>query len=198
MPLVMVLMALTLLTGLGTVLIVGTMTETAVAAAYGQGVATFYAAEAAVEFAVRDLAARANWDAVFTGTEASTLADGPAGAVWRVGGRELDLAHETAEVEALLASRDLPAEAPPQLYAFGTLQALTGTGPDVPVYICAWVAESPAADEIEEASAVRIAYVVGRAYGATGARRTVLVRVAGTLDAGGEPGVEVRHWEEPE
>lgn len=199
MPLVIVVMALTLLTGLATVLIVGTMTETAVAAGYRQGIEAFYAADAAVEFAVADLAARVDWDAVLTGAEASAFADGPPGGTRRVGGRDIDLTRATEEVGALLASRATPPDAAARLYAYGPFDALLGAETArVPAYVCVWVAERvPDEDAAEEDPPVRLLYVVGRAYGPAGARRTVLVTLARALGAAAEPVVEVRGWEEP-
>jgi hypothetical protein len=204
MPLVMVVMALTILSGLAAALVVGTMTETAVAAAYRQGVETFYAADGAVEFVVGDLAVRDDWDAVLTGAAASSFIDGPPGGTRRVGGRDIDLAQETAEVGAMLAARPAASGEGPVLHAYGRFEALlagtavTGVPGRGPAYICVWVAEGlPEEGPAEEALSLRLLYVVGRAYGPAGARRTVLVTLARTGDAADTP-VEVRSWEEPQ
>lgn len=194
-----VMMALTLVAGLATVLVVGTMTETAVAAAHRRGIETFYAADAAVELALRDLAARAGWDAVLSGDEVSAFVDGPAGGMRLVGGGVIDLARATAEVDAVLAARASPG-GPARLYAYGPFDALLGmdTG-QAAAYVCVWVAEPMAeAEGEEEGPPVRLLYVVGRAYGPSGGQRTVLVTLARLVDSEGEAAVEVRSWEEPQ
>jgi hypothetical protein len=199
MLLVIVMMALTLLTGLGTSLVVGTMTETAVAAAYRQGIETFYAADAAVEFAIRDLAARSDWDEVLSG-ERSALVDGPPDGTRQVGAAVVDLVRGTAEVDAILAARTTPPSASAQLYAYGRFDGLLpAAAMRAPTYVCVWVAELAPDEETEpEVPAVRRLYVVGRAYGPTGGRRTVLVTVARRLDQDEMPPLEVRTWEEPQ
>jgi hypothetical protein len=196
MPLLVVMMALTLLTGLGTVLIVGTMTETAVAAAYRQGVEMFYVADAAVEFAIRDLAGRDDWDAVLSGDESSALVDGAPGGPRQVGARMIDLTRATAEVEALLAARAAPPDTPAQLYAWSRFDRLVpAAAARPPAYVCVWVAALTGGEEDDPP--VRLLYVAGRAYGATGGQRTVLVTVARPIDPDEPQIVQVRSWEEP-
>jgi len=55
------MMTITLLTALVASLTLATVTETAVAANYRQAVETFYAAEAAVEFALQEIARVEDW-----------------------------------------------------------------------------------------------------------------------------------------
>jgi hypothetical protein len=193
MALVMAMMALTLLTGLGTALIVGTMTETQVAAVHRQGLEVFYAAEAAVEFAIRDLAARPDWGAVLTGDESSVLADGPRGGARRLGATAVDLTRATAEVDAVLAALTAPPATRAQLYAYGPLDQLL-SAPEIPppAYVCVWVAEL--LRDVPEDPPVRLLYIVSRAHGATGGHRTVLVTVARPLDP--DALLQVRSWEE--
>lgn len=196
MPLLVVTMALTLLTGLGTALVVGTMMETAVAAGYRQAVETFYAADAAVEFAIRDLAAHADWDDVLGGAEPSALTDGPPDGTREVGAMTVDLTRATAEVEALLAARAAPPDTPAQLYAWGRFDGLLpAAAARRPAYVCVWVAGL--ATDGAEVPAVRLLYVAGRAYGPTGGQRTVVVTVARRIDPDELQVVEVRSWEEP-
>lgn len=194
MPLLMVMMALTLLTGLGTALIVGTMTETAVTAAYREGLEVFYAADAAAEFAIRDLATHADWDAVIAGADTSWLTDGLPGGLRKLGVTTIDLTRATEEVNALLAARTVPAATRADLYAYGRFERLLAA-PDAPApaYVCIWVAEL--VPEVPAVPPARLLYVVGRAYGATGGQRTVLVTVARPLDT--DELLQVRLWEEP-
>lgn len=196
MPLLMVMMALTLLVSLGTALVIGTMTETAIAAAYRQGIEVFYAADAAVEGAIRDLAVRTDWDEVLSGAEVSAMSDGPPDGTRQIGATVIDLTQATAEIGMLLAARATASAGSARLFAYGPFDNLVSgaaTGP--PMYVCVWVAEL--VPEVEEDPAVRLLSVVGRAYGATGGQRTILVTVARPLDAE-EPGeLQVRSWEEP-
>lgn len=59
-------MGMLLMTALGSALVLATVTETAIAANYRDATETFYAAEAAVDRAVHDLASMANWDTSVT------------------------------------------------------------------------------------------------------------------------------------
>jgi hypothetical protein len=194
MAVVMAMMGLTLLTGLGTGLIVGTMTETQVAAVHRQALEVLYAAEAAMEFAIRDLAAHPDWDAVLTGDESSVLADGPPDGARRIGARPINLTRATTEVDALLGALTAPRATRAQLYAYGPFQELLSIpDPPPPAYVCVWLAEF--LRPLPEDPPVRLLYMVSRAYGAAGGQRTVLVTVARPLDAD-EP-LQVRSWEEP-
>lgn len=192
MAFAMTMAALALLTGLGTAVIVGTMTETQVAAVHRQGLEVLYAAEAAAEFAIRDLAARADWDAVLSGDERSGLGDGPPGGARRLGATAVNLTRDTAQVDAWLGALTTPRLARAQLYAYGTFeQLLSVPDPPAPAYLCVWVAE---VRPIPDDPAVRVLYVVGRAYGATGGQRTVLATVARPVDS--EEPLRVQSWEE--
>ncbi|MBI3046958.1 MAG: pilus assembly PilX N-terminal domain-containing protein [Acidobacteria bacterium] len=187
MPLVTVMMALALLTGLGTVLVVGTMTETAVVASYRQGIEAFYAAEGAVEFAIRDLARAPDWDAVLSGAATSAFVDGPPEGPRQVGRVMVDLEQATADVEALAAAG---ADGPLSfaLYAYGRFaDLLPATGAPPPIYLCVWVAEIP--------DGLRL---IGRAYGPTGAQRTIAISLARSTatDDDGLDAIEVLSWEE--
>jgi hypothetical protein len=194
MALAMAMMALTLLTGLGTALIVGTMTETQVAAVHRQAFEALYAAEAAMEFAIRDLAAHPDWDAVLTGGERSAFADGPSDGARRIGARGINLTRATTEVDVLLSALTAPRATRAQLFAYGRLaELLSVPDPPPPAYVCVWLAEF--VRPVPEDPPVRLLYLVSRAYGATGGQRTMLVTVARPLDSAEL--LQVRSWEEP-
>lgn len=193
MPLVMAMMAMIMLTGLGTVLIVGTMTETALAATYRQGLEVFYAADGAVEFAVRDLAASPDWDSVITGATTSAFVDGPPEGERRLGAAVIDLTRATDEVDTLLNERAAPPGTAAQLFAYGRFDEWLSIPDAPPLYAGVWVAEL--VPGVEEVPAVRLLYVVARVYGPTGGQRTVIVTVARPVDQD-EP-IQVRSWEEP-
>ena len=197
MSLVAAMMALMLLTGLATVLILGTMTETAVVASYRRGIETFYAADAAAEFAVRDLARAPDWDAVVDGDAWSTFVDGAPGGTRRVGAATIDLTQATAEVGPMVAARSDHALVGLQLYAYGPFGDLAPSAADLPpMYLCVWVAEF--ADDEDEPPAERVLHVIARAYGSTGGQRSVVVTVARPADSDGDGDspLELRSWEE--
>lgn len=161
---------LTLLTALAGALILGTTAETAIAASYRDGVETFYAAESAVEFAVDELRDADDWGAVLSGDLPSAFIDGPPEGVRRIGAVTLDLAAETVDVAAIPDG----AEPSYRLYAYGPFTDLISIGAVAPKhYVGIWVAELER-DGLGEASTIR---VLGRAYGPTGARRSVAVSV---------------------
>lgn len=62
--LVVALMSLMLMTALGSALVLTTVTEMTIAGNYQEGTEAFYAAEAAVEWAMQDLRLAADWSAV--------------------------------------------------------------------------------------------------------------------------------------
>lgn len=197
MPLVIALMALTLLTGLGTVLVLGTMTETAIAASYREGTEAFHAAEAAVEFAIRDFAAAADWEAILTGEAASAFVDGPPGGTRVVGAETIDLTEAT---DAINAAAEAPAGgAPPVygLYAYGPFADLLQLGAvRWRMYIAVWIADL-STEEADPASPV--VAIVGRAYGPTGSRRSIAVSLTtrrGTGEAGVPAEIHMLSWVE--
>ena len=172
MPLVISMMALSVLTALAATLVLGTMTETAVAASYREGVETFYAAEAAVEFVIQDLAAAPDWEEIVTGEEVSSFVDGPPLGVRRVGAVLFDLAAATDDVLAATGAYDDGREY--RIYAHGRLSdMLPGAATGSPYYVVAWIA-GVGATETERQSTIS---VVGRAYGPTGSRRSIAVTV---------------------
>jgi hypothetical protein len=167
-----------MLTGLGTVLVLGTVTETAIASSYREGMQAFHAAEAAAEFAVRDLAAASDWEAVLTGEATSTFVDGPPGGTRLVGAETIDLTDATSEINAVAAAA---AEDPPSygLYAYGRFADLLQIGPvPSPMYVAVWIADLSSEEAGDPAS--RVVGIVGRAYGPTGSRRSIAVSVTRT------------------
>ena len=165
--------AVTLLTALAGALILGTTTETAIAASYRDGVETFYAAESAVDFAVDELRDTDDWGAVLSGDLPSVFIDGTPDGLRRVGAVTLDLIAETADVDAI------PDAAAPvyRLYAYGPFRDLISIGAVAPKhYVGVWVAELER-DGLGEPSTIR---VLASAYGPTGARRSVAVSLTRT------------------
>ena len=198
MPIIIVIMAMTLLTGLGTVLVLGTMTESAIAASYRDAADTFYAAEAAVEFVTRDLAAASDWDAVVAGDAMSVFVDGPADGTREVGAVTLDLTEATRDVNTVAAAGPGGSIPTYGLYAYGPFaDLLPPAAPPSRIYVVVWVADLAGEGE-GGAPASPVVGLVARAYGPTGARRSVAVSVArtGTGDAEIPAAVRVLSWNE--
>jgi len=173
MPLLISMMALSVLTALAATLVLGTMTETAVAASYREGVETFYAAEAAVEFVIQDLAAASDWEGIVAGEQSSTFVDGPPLGVRLVGAVLFDLAAATDDIVAATAGYDDDREY--RAYAHGRFSdLLPGTATGSPYYVVVWISGVGATDT-ERDSTIS---VLGRAYGPNGSRRSIAVTVS--------------------
>ena len=167
------MMALTLLAALANALVLGTVTETAIAASYREGLETYYAAEAAVELVVQELAAAGDWADLAAGKTSSSFVDGPPSGTRQVGAVTLDLTAVTADVAAASVGESGPVTY--HLYAYGRLAAMfPDTTGRSPYYLAAWIAGLES-DATEDVAAIRI---VGRAYGPTGSRRSMSVTVS--------------------
>lgn len=172
---------LTLLTALAGALVLGTTTETAIVASYRDGVETFYAAEGVVDFARAELTQAEDWGGILSGETPSEFVDGAPAGERRIGAVTLDLTAETEDVEAI------PDAAGPsyRLYAYGPFADLISIDAVAPKhYVAVWVADL----DWDGSGAVSTIRVLGRAYGPTGARRSVAV----SLTRAGE----ILSWEE--
>lgn len=189
MSLAISMMTLTLLSALAGALVLGTITETAIAASYREGAETFYAAEAGVEFVIDELAAVDDWETLDEDGASSAFTDGPPAGMRRVGAVTLDLAAATQDVAT--EARDQGKDVQYHLYAYGRLADLVqGVAPRSPYYLAVWIAGVDT-DDTEVLSHVRI---VGRAYGPTGSRRTITVSV--DRPPGSEESARVVSWYE--
>jgi hypothetical protein len=82
-----------------------------------------------------------------------------------------------------------------ELYAYGRLSELVGTSPP-DSYVMVWMAPLPE-DHDEASPTLPVIGLIGRAYGATGSRRTVALAVTPALDEKGEVrGVRTVWWHE--
>ena len=92
MPIIIALMATLLMSALGAALVLTTASDALIAANFRNAQEGVYAADAALERAMGDLAARADWNAVLDGSAASAFIDGPASGVRTLAdGSSLDL-----------------------------------------------------------------------------------------------------------
>jgi hypothetical protein len=213
--LIVVLMALTLLLGLGGGLAMLTTTEADLAVHFGHGLEALYAAEAGLERAMLDLRLAPDWSAALDGSARSTFAVGaPSGPRPLPAGGTLDLTAATnlelcgrtsvcseAEMDATTAERPDGVNNPRwRPYAFGPIRDLLPAGRiRSRLYVVVWVGDDPweidGAPLVDGQPAVSPGHGVvrlrARAYGARGARRGIEVVVA-RISAG----VRVVSWRE--
>ena len=173
MALVIVMMTITLLTALGAVVTLATITETAIAANHRDAVEALHAAEGAVEFVMQELADVADSSGVIAESGRSAFVDGPAGGIRTVGAVTLDLTQATGDANAIATPTPGSASPPSVLYAFGRFQALvaSGTGRSQ-VYVAVWVADRSDVPG-DDTSVPDALSVLGQAYGPRGSRRAV-------------------------
>jgi len=212
----MMAMAATLLTSaLGVALVLATSSEAIIASNFRDQAAGAYAAEAAVERALDDLAAVENWSAVLNGTVRSTFVDGaPAGMRTLADGSTIDLGRivnmadcgriqpcTDADMDAVTAQRPWGPNNPRwQLYAYGRLKdLLPNESIDSPYYVSVLVGDDPSetdARPLEDGESAGAGILVLRAesFGPRGVHRSVEMTVA--RPAAGQAGLRVLSWRE--
>jgi hypothetical protein len=212
MTLILALMATVLLTALGSALVLATMAETQIAAASDRSIEALYAADGALERAMQDLPAIANWTDALTGTTMSSFVDGvPAGARLIPGGGSVDLTAltntvrcgkvtncTTSDMNATTADRPWGANNPRwQLFAYGPVESLLSDGTiNSPMYVIVWVGDDPSeydnlplsdgapnADGTTNAGA-GVVMLLAHAYGPAGSHRVVEATVARSAAGG--------------
>jgi hypothetical protein len=182
--LVIALMAIVLMTALGSALVMLTATETRIVGYQRSGTEALHAADAAIALVLDELR-RSDWSAVLAGGRTSTFVDGmPGGPRDTVAGR-LDLDRLTGTVRADSARWGANA-ATWQPYAYGPMRDLARLDSDV--YAIVWVGDDPAecdgqpdvdggpCDARPNPGAGVVA-VLAHAYGPLGAQRAVEVTV---------------------
>jgi len=190
--LVVVMMAVALLTALGSALTLATITETAIAANYRDATEAFYAAEAAVEFVKGEVAAVEDWSDIVVTPGRSAFVDGPPSGRRTVGAVIVDLRAATSDVNAAVPAAPGATDAAWLLYAYGRFRDLVPSSPRrSQIYVVVWVADRAGAP-VEEAPAPPALSILGQAYGGHGSRRTVEVIVE--RDGAGQ--VQTRLWRE--
>jgi hypothetical protein len=149
MPLVLTMMLGVVLAALGSAMVIGTTTETMIAGAYRDGTTLFYAADAAVEFAVDELA-RSDWRHVLDTGERSTFVDGSA-----------------ADSEFF--------EGPDgyEVYAYGGFGEMLGRAPaEIDPYVVVWIADLTESD-VDPTTSERVVGILATALGRGGGRRSI-------------------------
>ena len=186
-------------------------------------VGMFYAADAGIELAARDLASAADWSAALGGTERGSFTDGaPTGARAIPAGGVVNLTAETnllncgkrsactpAQMDANSRERPWGANNPRwRLYDYGPFPDLVTGARPVPCFLAVWVADDsreedndPATDGERDEPGRGVLRVRAEAFGAMGGRRAIeaeLARVCRQRD-GKEaclPGIRVQSWQE--
>lgn len=199
MSVLIAMMATALLSAVGLALTLLTITETAIAANARQGIEAFYGAEAAVAYALQEVAAEPDWADVVEGRVPSRLSDGAPDGTRTVGGTTLDFARAFDEVTADKALWG-DAYIAWTLYAWGWIAqvlpgTLSGTG-RAPLYALVWVGD--ASEDRTAYPDVKILAVRGYAYGPRGSRRAVEVRVTREKSSAEQPSAPLRvlSWRE--
>ena len=213
--LIVALLVMVLLSALGLSLTMVTSTEERIAASYRDGNEAFYAADAALERAVQELALVPDWNRVLDGSVTSLFVDAQAS----FGPWPDPSARNSAEATALVRCgktsctvADLAASTPErpwgannprwQLFAWGPVANMSPSGAaNSRIYVAAWVADDPSendgnplvdGDSSAGANPGRgMVVVLAHAYGPAGVRRVIEATVA---RAGG--GVRVLSWRE--
>ena len=163
MALIVATMATLLMMALGTALILMTTTEAKIARNYGSSLESLYAADAAAERAVDDLASIADWNSLLAGASTSAFVDGPpTGARMLADGRVLDLGEvlnmancakatscSAADMDAVTTERPWGPNNPRwQLLAYDKLSAMTPTGTiNSPFYVTVMVGDDPSEND---------------------------------------------------
>jgi hypothetical protein len=225
--LIAVLLATTLLTTLGSALILLTTSETLIVSNFRAGVEALYAADAIFERSLVDLNLLVDWNPVLTGVQQSTFTDGaPAGTrvladsstialdqIVNLANCQKTMACSAADMDAVTAARPWGPNNPRwQLYAYGSLSAISaGSSIRSAFYVVALVADDPSendGDPFQDGGISAAGPNLGagtilircEAFGPRGAHRAIeatLARIDPAWPAA-TPGVRVLSWREAE
>ena len=212
--LVLAVMALLVMLAAGSALVSISVTETHIAANFERGVRAFHGAEAALSWALVDLAAVGDWDGVLDGSTVSTLTDGPPSGTRTVSGAIVNLDEAThlllcgrpacsdSEIRAVTAERPWGRNNPRwQPYAWGSL----GDEARAPVYVIVWVADDPSetdGDPLRDGASPDnpgrgVLLLAAHAFAPGGVRRAIEVTVARPItEKGAGARLRVVSWRE--
>lgn len=221
--LIMVVIITTFLSALGIGVMMAVFMDRLANRNMSGAVAMFYAADAGIELAARDLGHADDWSAVLSGVVRSAFADGnPTGVRGIPGGGAVDLTASTnllncgkatactaAQMNAISRERPWGVNNPRwTLYAFGPMSQLTPFVRPAPCYLAVWIADDyreadgdPLADSAnDEEPGHGIVRVHAEAFGVAGSRRVIEAELARICPDGAEapclPGIRVQSWQE--
>ena len=194
MTVVVALIALVLLSALGTSLAVVTDTELRASANYAASRETLYAGDGALQIAAHELLAFDDWNVLLAGGVLTSFIEGPPSGVRQLGdGTTVDLTAATnlANAEPRPWGANNPAW---RLFAFGRL----GAG----AYVVAWVGDDPAENDgnplIDGVGVgnpgTGILAIRAEGFGVRGAHTVVEATVRRELDADGQTVIRVLSW----
>jgi len=214
LALIVVLLAMVLLSALGVALVLATSAETRIAANFRNAQETLYAAEAAADRALDDLALVADWSALLGGGVLSSFVDGSPGGV-----RQLDdgtlvnlaevvtlancqrtVACSNADMDAVTDDRPWGPNNPRwTLFGFGPLRALLPAGArPTSQYVVVMAGDDPgeadndpSRDGVAGTSGAGIVALRAEAFGLGGAHKVVELTVIRGASA-----VRVLSWRE--
>jgi hypothetical protein len=218
---VVAVMAMLLMTSLGSALILLSTTESRISANMRAGTRALFAAEAGLERALVDLLALPDPSLALSGALVSAFTDGPPGGRRSVGGAEVDLTSATSllqcgrpsppcsddDMDAVTADRPWGRNNPRwRLFAWGAFDRLV-PGPDTlsDVYLAVWVADDqgendgdPLRDGVSgDNPGNGVLVLTAHAYGATGVRRRVEATVqVGRAGMAAGPSARIVSWRE--
>jgi hypothetical protein len=196
--LIMALMAIVLMTALGSALILLTATETRIVGHQRTGTEALHAADSAIALVLGDLE-RSDWGAALAGAVTSTFVDGGPTGLRNTAAGVLDLDQLTRSVRT--EARRWGANAALwQPYAYGPMRDLAGADSDA--YAVVWVGDDPAecdgrpevdggACDARPNPGAGVVALLAHAYAPQGAERAVEVTVT---RAG--PGLRLLSWRE--
>lgn len=160
--LILALLVMMTISALAMSLAVLVSTESRVTANYRDGIATLYAAHAALERVLPDLAAESDFNRVLTGVAVSSFIDGPAGLRRLPDGSFMDLHALTSmlncgrvvcsdvDLDELREDRPWGRNNPRwQLYGHGPSTLLGAAVSDSRIYAVVWVADDPAETDMD-------------------------------------------------
>jgi hypothetical protein len=167
------MMTTTLFVALVGSLALAVLTETAVAANHRDAARALYAAEAAVEFVLQEIALAEDWTEMLAAPGQSSFVDGEPAGVRQAGAASIDLSGATFDVSIAATPPAGAAALPPVLYAFGQFSDLIPDGSaGSDTYVAVWLADRSPAPKGEDEPPTALT-VVGEAFAGRGIRRGV-------------------------
>src|SRR5688572_2453586 len=190
------MMTMTLFAVLAGSLALVALTETAVAANHRDAADALYAAEAAVEFVLQEIARIEDWTEVVAAPGQSSFVDGEPAGVRRVGAANIDLSQATVDVSAAATPPAGAVAHPSVLHAFGWFSDLVpGAPPGSDTYVAVWLADRSPAPKDEDAPPAALS-VVAEAFAGRGIRRGVEALVERSAEKADTSAVRLLAWRE--
>jgi hypothetical protein len=193
------LMLMLLMSALGAVLILVASSETMIAANFRNSQEALYAADAAADHALAEMAGVADWDQLVNGTIRSAFVDGSPFGTRLVSGAPVDLSQVVslancnktttcsgAEMDAVTAERPWGANNPRwQLYAYGGIKSAV-PGADSPCYVVVLVGDDPSETDNDPSDdgggttnpGAGVLLLRAQAFGPRSARKTIEIAMA--------------------